>query len=144
MSISQGCNTLYNDILKSLYPIGSVYMSFNNSLPDSLKNIGTWELVSAGYFLKTITSGTGGSTANAGNTGSTTLTVDQIPSHSHGTSTFSGIYSSNFTASNTNNAAGLVWNNKTNGSGAAGGGKSHTHTAGNPASISIYMWRRKE
>ena len=119
-----------------------MYISFNNSLPTVLSNIGTWTRLSGGYVLKTIDSGTGGTTNSAGNTGSTTLTVDQIPSHSHGTSTFSGIYSSNFTASNTNNAAGLVWNNKTNGSGAAGGGQGHTHTAGMPANISVYMWKR--
>lgn len=74
----------YN-LKQSIFPVGSIYLSINNTNPSTFLG-GTWELLPANYVLKTITSGNGGVTSNAGNTGSTTLTAAQsgCPSHGHG------------------------------------------------------------
>ena len=37
------------DTLETIYPVGSIYTSIDNSLPDFIKNLGTWEPVLAGY-----------------------------------------------------------------------------------------------
>lgn len=119
-----------------------MYISFNNSLPTALSNIGTWTSISGGYVLKTITSGTGGTTSSAGNTGSTTLSINQIPSHTH-SFTAGAIKSENAMQ---HQAAGSNWykvgTTSVDATAAAGGGQGHTHTAGMPANISVYMWKR--
>ena len=57
-------------------------MSVNNTNPSTLFG-GTWSMLNGGYVLKTISSGTGGSTNAAGNTGDTTLTAAQSGSRAH-------------------------------------------------------------
>ena len=99
------------------------------------------------------TGGSAGSTASAGNTGSTTLTAAQsgLPAHSHGGSTTSPIVSgigSSYTGAisgNTSNAC--VWNEAKgsitiNNNTAANASQGHTHTAGNPASYGVHVWKR--
>ncbi len=78
-------STDLSDIWNVIYPIGSLYMSVNSTDPSILFG-GTWSMLSGGYVLKTIESGTGGSTNAAGNTGSTRLTAAQsgMQAHSHG------------------------------------------------------------
>lgn len=73
-------------VADAIYPVGSIYMSINSTMPIALTTGKTWQLLSGDYVLKTISSGTGGQTSNAGNTGSTTLTAAQsgVPAHSHG------------------------------------------------------------
>ena len=77
-------NNVYSasKLLDIIYPIGSIYLTFNQSPPA----IGTWELISGGYFLQsTVTSPgeTGGSTTHSHATQDHILTVDEIPSHNH-------------------------------------------------------------
>ena len=75
-------NTDLSDIWKVIYPVGSLYMSVNNTNPSTLFG-GTWSMLTGGYVLKTIDSGTGGSTNSAGNTGSTILTAAQSGLRAH-------------------------------------------------------------
>ena len=96
-------STELQSFLLNVYPVGSIYISYNNTNPGTLFG-GTWENYGNGRVLKGINSGTAGQTggsstvtlstsnlpahthtydkANA-NTGSHTLTIDEIPSHSH-------------------------------------------------------------
>jgi len=131
-------NTSDADIIKSIYPVGSIYMSFNSTLPSAIAAIGTWQAVTGGYVLKTVTSGTGGTLSNAGNTGSTVLTIDQIPSHSHSYThaIADGFKYGGGDYGNVRNAQESAT------TGSAGGGQGHTHTAGMPANVAIYMWKR--
>lgn len=70
------------------YPIGSIYLSVNSTNPGTIFG-GTWQRLTGGFLYGCVNSsgagnGTGTSTGGAtGNTGSTTLTVNQIPSHQH-------------------------------------------------------------
>ncbi len=81
-------NNVYSasKLLDIIYPIGSIYLTFNQSPPA----IGTWELLTDGYFLQstTTTSGeTGGSESHTHTTANHTLTVGEMPKHNH---TFKG------------------------------------------------------
>ena len=56
------------------FPIGYVYMSSNSTSPGSIYG-GTWTSISGGRYMRA---------AGAwGNGGSNTITVDQMPAHSH-------------------------------------------------------------
>ena len=75
------------NLLNSIYPIGSIYLSLTKS-PPSLG--GTWELIDEGKFLysTTTTSGeTGGSLHHVHKTSGHVLTVGEMPMHKH---TFNG------------------------------------------------------
>lgn len=93
------------DILKAVYPVGSVYIGVNTTNPNTLFGFGTWERLKGGYIYganegfsqsdltgtaTSNTSGTSGSYSGtsgsySGTSGSTTLTADQsgLPSHQH-------------------------------------------------------------
>ena len=70
---------LKDEFLNSAYPIGSIYMSVNSTSPETLFG-GTWEALEDRFLLGA------GSTYTAGTTGGEathTLTVDEMPSHTH-------------------------------------------------------------
>ena len=134
--------TLQTTIINKIYPVGSIYISYNNTNPGTLFG-GTWENYGNGRVLKGINSGTAGTTggsstvtlsmsnipahthtydkANA-NTDPHTLTIDEMPSHSHqigysGTGTNPGYAGYKLTSP----AEG------TTGVGITGGDQGHTH-----------------
>ena len=88
-------STLRTDIdastkLDEVYPVGSIYMSVNNINPSTLFG-GTWTKLEGRFLLGSSSSyalgSTGGNTSVSytpqGTVGNTTLTVNQIPSHTH-------------------------------------------------------------
>lgn len=48
------------NIFNLIYPVGSIYISVNNTNPSNLFGIGTWDLLPDGYALWTASSGAGG------------------------------------------------------------------------------------
>lgn len=89
-----------SDLLGKIYPVGSIYMSMSATNPHDLFGVGTWKRISQGRMLL----GADDSTYKAGATGGEathTLTVNEIPAHSHGIST-SGDHSHYFYGSNGN------------------------------------------
>ena len=156
--------------LDDVYPVGSIYMSVNLVDPAALFG-GTWERIQDRFLLSA------GSTYGAGDTGgqasvsytpagsatSHTLTIDEMPSHTHtqnahhhGTSGHVN-YNSGYTADSAK-GSGYRWgtskvaktqdatatNNNT------GGGKGHTHgftgtqatIATMPPYLAVYVWKR--
>lgn len=84
-------NGIKSKILLAAYPVGSVYLSVNQTNPNTLFG-GTWERMTDGFLF--CSSGAGGTQGNlqgsaksggpsTNTSGATTLTVDQIPSHRH-------------------------------------------------------------
>ena len=72
---------LAQQILDIIYPVGSVYLSWNSTDPKNLFG-GKWTRLSGGFLYGCVSSvGTGNGTGTA--TNSHTLTIDQIPSHGH-------------------------------------------------------------
>ena len=68
------------NIFEKIYPVGSIYMSATNSNPNILFGIGEWEQIKDTFLLAA------GDTYIAGNTGGEaehTLTVDEMPKHTH-------------------------------------------------------------
>lgn len=132
-----GGNTL-QQIMLAMYPVGAIYMSANAVSPADLFG-GTWERIQDTFLLAA------GSSYAAGSTGGEakhTLTINEIPSHTHGI--FSGWgendsgsdayryqrWGSNDQGWKTDGTVGL---SKT------GGGAAHNNM---PPYLAVYMWRR--
>lgn len=65
--------------IEIVYPVGSIYMSVSNINPNLLFGIGEWEAIEDRFLL-------GAGNHTAGETGGEethTLTIDELPSHSH-------------------------------------------------------------
>ena len=65
--------------LQTIYPVGSIYLNANNVNPATFLGFGTWTLMSEGYLKNSASAASGGSSTS----GSTTLTANQIPVHTH-------------------------------------------------------------
>lgn len=124
-------------ILNLIYPIGSIYMSINNTSPATLFG-GTWEQLKDRFLLGA------GSTYSNGTTGGEsthTLTVDEMPSHNHqlagkkGTSGTPGFPTGSIAAYNDGIGEGW-WVQPTE---LTGGGKAHNNM---PPYLAVYMWKR--
>ena len=81
-AIDGTCTKFSNDLqsfLLKVYPVGSIYISYNNTNPGTLFG-GTWENYGNGRVLKGINSGTAGTT---GGSSTVTLSMSNIPAHTH-------------------------------------------------------------
>ena len=115
--------------VSKVYPVGSIYMSVNSTNPSTLFG-GTWEQLKDRFLLAA------GNTYSAGSTGGEathTLTVNEIPSHSH--------------------RVGVISNSQMGGSGyyyfvTSGSDISTTDVGGDaahnnmPPYLTVYMWKR--
>ena len=90
-----------SETLKKVYPVGSIYMSTVSTNPATLFGFGTWEAMPAGRVLLAQGKSSWGTTYNAGSTGGEathTLTVGEIPSHTHtGSTSTTGNHTHNVT-----------------------------------------------
>ena len=141
-------------------PLGSIFLTVSNDNPSKYFG-GTWQKISGGFLwgcntavdnnlmsdghTKTFNDG-------GGNTGSTTLTIDQMPAHDH---TYpyninSGGYASGHVI-NAGTTAGLTQGSSAGGSwycwtDMKGGGKGHNHTYPNHTHniphIGVWVWKR--
>lgn len=137
MDIS-GAAIFLNKILDAVYPIGSIYISINKVDPDSLFG-GMWERIEDTFLLAS------GSTYTAGSTGGEaehTLTVNEIPSHSHEfdndiitKSTTDGTFTIATGGYFTNTSKLLTASSTID----TGGDQSHNNM---PPYLAVYMWKR--
>jgi microcystin-dependent protein len=175
-----------------VHPVGSIYISVNNTNPSTLFPGTTWEQIKDKFMLSAgdtynngatggsathkltsaelpththtydkVKSPTGGPSTNT--SGSTVLTIDQIPSHNHNTKSDAGSGSTwvpNYTGNRKAGGSGVYTEN-------TGGGQGHTHTLSNhthttstsstntgnggfannsfstmPPYLVVYMWKR--
>lgn len=157
--------------LDQIYPIGSIYMSVTSTDPGTLFG-GIWEQIQNTFLIAQGSNYTAGSTGgntthshttNTGTTGgpstntsgSTALTVAQIPSHNHGVKGGWGAGPSNSGLFRTDqNSPANRWSNTDN----TGSGQGHTHTLSShthsqisvgtssasnlPPYLAVYMWKR--
>ncbi len=138
-------NIKTNEIIDLIYPIGAIYMSVNSANPQILFG-GSWEQIQDRFLLSAgnvYTAGTtGGSESHVHTTQNHTLTIDEMPSHTHGyrdandsSSTDIWCYINGYRKGHT----GYVEN--------TGGGQPHNHgdtgQASNlPPYLTVYMWKR--
>lgn len=69
-----------NEILKTIYPVGSIYISTVNTNPNILFGFGTWEQIEDVFLLSAGSQYSGGST---GGEATVTLSINEMPKHSH-------------------------------------------------------------
>ena len=70
-----------NEIFQRLYPIGSIYLSMNDTNPLELFGFGEWEQIQDVFLLA---SGKYSSSGSVGGNENHTLTINEMPSHTHG------------------------------------------------------------
>jgi hypothetical protein len=124
-----------NVSLESLYPVGSIYMNATSSTnPGTLIGFGTWVAFGAGKVPVGIDStDTDFDTAEeTGGAKTHTLTVDEIPAHTHSVPN-SGSQNNSFDSGTT------VGNDVAGTSGSTGGGSAHNNLQ---PYIVVYMWKR--
>ena len=131
------------DVLLKVYPVGSIYISVNNTNPGTLFG-GTWEQIKDTFLLAC------GSTYEAGSTGgeaTVSLQVNNLPPHDHterlpesfriSANAGSGGYVSDATNPKTPYAGGTYSSSvKT---GITGGGQAHNNM---PPYLAVYVWKR--
>lgn len=125
------------DLKLAPYPVGSIYMSINSTSPASLFG-GTWEQLKDRFLLAA------GDTYTAGSTGGEsthTLTVDEMPSHTHeidrgwgsdSSSSSHKVYADNSLKYSNYSDSALITRS-------TGGGKPHNNM---PPYLAVYMWKR--
>ena len=132
--ILSSSNMTKTELVDLIYPVNSIYMSVGSTSPATLFG-GTWEQLKDKFLL------CAGTTYAAGSTGGEathTLTVQEMPSHSHTTKWSypylgSGtIYGSRDSGLNTYEDIGNEINN-------TGGGQPHNNM---PPYLAVYVWKR--
>lgn len=130
-----------NSSLAKLYPVGSIYISVNDTNPGTFIG-GTWERIKDRFLLAA------GDTYAAGSTGGEaehTLTTDEMPTHAHAINDWPLWWESS-------ESPGSPWENPWNKTGNVktgvgntlmtdknGGGQPHNNM---PPYLSVFMWKR--
>ena len=125
-------------LLDTVYPVGAVYISASSTSPASLFG-GTWEQIKDVFLLSA------GDTYAAGATGGEamhTLTVSEMPAHSHAIYSGYGDIVSNVSDAyryQTWGSSDRGWKTGNLGTNSIGGGKSHNNM---PPYLAVYVWKR--
>ena len=138
--------TLQTTIINKIYPVGSIYISYSSTNPSSFLG-GTWEAFGKGQTLVGIDSSQTEFSA-VGKTGGEkvhTLTVDEMPSHTHEITSDRGQVYTNYIESSTGDSTKVIEARKVSGfaselrTTALGGSKAHNNLQ---PYITVYMWKR--
>ena len=90
-TLTNKLNDIQTDFLNLVFPVGSIYTSFNSTLPTILSNLGTWESIN-NKFIFAIDPTNGFTNEDnelikqsglSGGNNSVTLSVNNLPSHDH-------------------------------------------------------------
>lgn len=116
-----------------VYPIGSIYISTTNTSPASLFG-GTWEQIQDTFLLA---AGSGYIAGSVGGESTHTLTIDEMPSHTHTYKTTAWVNKIGDIVDN-NNSEYIDYgiNRQTQ---ATGGSQPHNNM---PPYLAVYMWKR--
>jgi hypothetical protein len=128
-------NAVSRAVLSAVYPIGSIYMSVNSTSPAELFG-GAWERIEDTFLLA---AGTNHAAGQTGGEETHTLTVNEMPSHTHsawfynasGNKSFGYNYGNKGYASQEQTSSSGIENN--------GGGQPHNNM---PPFLAVYVWKR--
>lgn len=145
----------FTGVLGLIYPVGSLYFNASSSTnPATLLGFGTWEAFGAGRIL--VGKAASGTFQTAGDTGGSvehTLTVDEMPSHTHiqnahnhgymssSSQTSGSYYGRGSTYAGVRNTNTDVGTGSTVTNQNAGSGQAHPNVA---PYIVVQIWRRTE
>lgn len=123
-------------LLDFFYPVGSIYIAYNHTDPGTLFG-GTWERIREKFLWATSEQGNIGAT---GGESTHTLTVAEMPSHTHkdGTDGTTG-FKATMVGSGASSAAVYFDANTGRDTTATGGGQAHNNM---PPYIQVSIWRR--
>lgn len=140
------------EILKAVYPVGSLYLSASETSPATLFGFGTWKRIKDTFLLAA------GDTYEAGETGGEaehTLTTDELPTHSHAlktegnNATYSWGWGDNVGTVNIPGTTAVAGESTANGlftvqagfnaTENSGGGGAHNNM---PPYLAVYVWQR--
>ena len=117
-------------LLDYIYPVGSVYISYSHNSPATMFG-GTWTRIQNAFLWGCDANGDIGST---GGEKTHTLTVNELPSHTHGS-----VYSGNVSGTKTHSWLASGGSNMAYGTVATGGGAAHNNM---PPYVQVSIWRR--
>lgn len=123
---------LVSQIARSLWPVGAIYSSTVNVSPADLFGFGVWEPIRGVFLLAENDEHPAGST---GGEFEHTLTVAEMPSHTHNIKAASDMIQAG-TGRSQINTGGTEWGGVVT---YAGGSQPHNNT---PPHLSVYMWKR--
>lgn len=130
------------EIIDIFYPIGSVYISVNDTDPGTLFG-GTWSRIVDGYLFCGSTGYADGRQSNLRNgtiTADTTLTIDQMPKHNHNMAdNDSGYYAGWGSRHGWAQASANVTSGGKFSTDYVGGSKGHNHAI---PSTAVAVWKR--
>lgn len=136
-----------SDLLNSIYPVGSIYMSTNNNSPQNFLG-GTWVRIEGRFLLGA------GSVYNAGSTGGEAthkLDLGEMPSHGHTVRVYGGVSSGGYsyvakagpdyvTATSTSvTGSGTLYSVTNMSVSSNGSGQAHNNM---PPYLAVYIWKR--
>lgn len=127
--IANADRTNKKEIRDLIYPVGSIYMSVNNTNPSTLFG-GTWVQLQNRFLLGAGSSYTAGAT---GGEATHKLTVDEMPNHSHGLKNdkTGGSGSAKWVINNSASSEAVI--------SSTGGNQPHNNM---PPYLVVYMWKR--
>lgn len=123
----------YRQIMDSVYPIGRVIMTFESEDPNVLYSWQTWERTANGRFL--LGASDSYTVGSEGGEAEHTLTIDEMPSHTHTTRLNTGVTMGNISGVHT-----FVHQSSANDpTDATGGSQPHNNM---PPYVAVNMWKR--
>lgn len=129
-------NNMQVELMKLVFPIGSTYITQNNTNPSEILKFGTWERVKGKVLVGLDENDTDfNEIGKTGGKKTHTLTVDEMPSHTHTVN-----YSGGAGTSTGVTAMGAQLGTSSAIVQATGGGQSHNNLQ--PYQVVGYMWRR--
>lgn len=139
-TLSEVFETFKSSFLNLVYPIGAVYISINSTSPATLFG-GTWEAIKDRFLLS---AGSSYSVGSTGGEATHTLTVNEMPSHTHNINRVVGWPLPTSTSvewgvvyeSNDATFPYTDWRNDTK---STGGSQAHNNM---PPYLTVYMWKR--
>lgn len=129
---------VWSNLFDLIYPVGSIYMTENDSFDPSVTFSGTWIRIQDRFLLAA------GTTYAAGTTGGEAahnLTVAEMPEHAHKMlyTKSSGSYSWGITYANQNGDLSGSVQTDSSGMGMTGGGEAHNNM---PPYLTVMVWKR--
>ena len=136
---AQNLNNMQIELMKLVFPIGSIYITQTNTNPSTILKFGTWERVKGKVLVGLDEDDTDfNEIGKTGGEKAHTLTVDEMPAHNHSARFCEGI--GPYATFPKGNGSNQEWGGSTNT--IANTGEGQAHNILQPYEVVGYMWKR--